>query len=479
MGNVCGGAEQAQIKIYAIPLSTNALGPIILVRDLGVGDMTFLDLMTGAHLKPEFLALNPFHQIPTMESPTGVVLGESVAILRYVAITKCKALYDTDDPKTCARIDWAMDAMATTVYNKWADVTYPLWGFPREIEESEKPKKAADLKRALEMFTDTFLQPDKKFICGDKLTIADYKVAPFLLCIRIECIKKKGGVSLSPRLETYCAEFLAASMTAATGMKDIEGFSAQTTADKKDATWSEVTSDSTGCKPFQTGAAAPKDGKIKIYGMPVSANAVGPALLAKDLECGDMEFLDLMKGEHLKPDYVGKFPFHQIPAYEASDGFVLSESNCMMRHMALAYGPHLYPADVEARAKIDWAMDCISTTLYQKLSPVFYPPMGFTSPPKDQEKVNKECLIYIEMFEKTFFKPGMPFIGGDKMCIADYKLIPFYTAASTPMCEKKANFFTPPSIKKYVTDCKAAMKNSDLLSSADGYSIEEYCKSKE
>ena len=39
------------------------MAPVVLAKSLGVGDLEFCDLMSGAHKKPEFLAKNPWGQV--------------------------------------------------------------------------------------------------------------------------------------------------------------------------------------------------------------------------------------------------------------------------------------------------------------------------------------------------------------------------------------------------------------------------------
>ncbi|CAE7747074.1 GstD1, partial [Symbiodinium pilosum] len=105
------------------------MSPVLFALDTGVGVFEFCDLMAGAHLKPAFLEKNPFHTIPTYEGKDGYMLGESNAILRYMAAKYRPEYYPDGDAKMRARIDWAMDSMGTSVYQKWNQRTYPVLGF--------------------------------------------------------------------------------------------------------------------------------------------------------------------------------------------------------------------------------------------------------------------------------------------------------------------------------------------------------------
>src|SRR5437764_5772693 len=46
-------------------------------------ELVVVDMASGAHKKPEFLALNPYGRVPTIEE-NGFVLYESTAILGYL-----------------------------------------------------------------------------------------------------------------------------------------------------------------------------------------------------------------------------------------------------------------------------------------------------------------------------------------------------------------------------------------------------------
>ena len=68
-------------------------------------DFKVVNLMTGDHMKPEFLALNPMHNIPTMKDGE-FVMNESRAIAAYLVnkYGKDDALYPKD-PEVRARVD--------------------------------------------------------------------------------------------------------------------------------------------------------------------------------------------------------------------------------------------------------------------------------------------------------------------------------------------------------------------------------------
>merc|ERR1712098_180185 len=109
-----------------------------------------LDLMAGEHMKPEFLAINPMHNIPTLVDGD-LVLNESRAIATYLANSTPggeEKLYPKD-PKVRARVDQRLYFDMGVFYKALGDCVYPLmfWG-----GEKAQPGNIDKLKEALGWF---------------------------------------------------------------------------------------------------------------------------------------------------------------------------------------------------------------------------------------------------------------------------------------------------------------------------------------
>ncbi|MBB3265074.1 glutathione S-transferase [Azospirillum sp. OGB3] len=98
------------MKLYHHPLSGHAHRARLFVSLLGLPhELVEVDLMAGAHKTPEFLALNPFGQVPVLEDE-GVVVSDSNAILVYLA-------------KKAGRSDWLPeDARNAAAVQRWLSV---------------------------------------------------------------------------------------------------------------------------------------------------------------------------------------------------------------------------------------------------------------------------------------------------------------------------------------------------------------------
>src|SRR3546814_1079824 len=73
------------MKIHHHTLSGHSHRVVLFASLLGLtAELVEVDLKSGAHKKPEFLALNPFGQVPVLEDDD-VVISDSNAILVYLA----------------------------------------------------------------------------------------------------------------------------------------------------------------------------------------------------------------------------------------------------------------------------------------------------------------------------------------------------------------------------------------------------------
>ncbi|MDW3225189.1 MAG: glutathione S-transferase family protein [Paracoccaceae bacterium] len=74
------------IKLYACLGSGNCFKPWLALHQLGIPfDMSLIDVLNGAQKSPEYLAISPLGVVPHLVTDTGKNLGESNAMLWYLA----------------------------------------------------------------------------------------------------------------------------------------------------------------------------------------------------------------------------------------------------------------------------------------------------------------------------------------------------------------------------------------------------------
>ena len=77
-------------------------------------------------------------------------------------------------------------------------------------------------------------------------------------------------------------------------------------------------------------------------------------------------------GKNREAEYLAKNPNGLVPTLEDEDGFLLWESNSIVRYLAAKYGAgKLEPADPRARARASSWMDWQLTVAHPPLTPVF------------------------------------------------------------------------------------------------------------
>jgi GST-like protein len=161
------------IDLYAAGTS-NGMRATIVLEETGLPyKLHLIDLMKGDHKKPEFLARNPFGQIPVMvdsDGPGGkpATVAQSAAIMLYAAEKSGKFL-----PKDPAKKAATMVAL----FNAAADMGGTL-GSIFTIARAKEPHKPSQ-----ELFEARWKQymaawdgvlGKQRYCAGDELTIADF-----------------------------------------------------------------------------------------------------------------------------------------------------------------------------------------------------------------------------------------------------------------------------------------------------------------
>lgn len=174
------------IRLYHHPLSGHAHRVKLFLSLLGLPfEETLVDLTRGEHKRPEFLALNPFGQVPVIQD-SDLTLADSNAILTYLALR-----YDDSgrwlprDPLGAAQVQrWLSLAAGPLVNGPGNARVNVLFGRPHDERCGEI---AAQLFQRLE----------------DHLTTAAYLAAPHptiadLALYTYTAHAPEGGVSLAP-----------------------------------------------------------------------------------------------------------------------------------------------------------------------------------------------------------------------------------------------------------------------------------------
>lgn len=167
------------MKLYMHPVSMTTRPVRLFAADNNIAmEEELVDLMTGAHLQPRYASINPNCLVPMLEDGD-FRLTESSAILKYLADKFGSPAYPKD-LKARAKVNEAMDWINTNFYRDWGyNLCYPQL-FPHMKRRSDEAQAATlefgrqNAKRWLTLLDEHWLGPNKKYLCGDEITIADY-----------------------------------------------------------------------------------------------------------------------------------------------------------------------------------------------------------------------------------------------------------------------------------------------------------------
>lgn len=124
------------MKLYHYPLSGHAHRAALFLSLAGIEhDLVHVDLPAGAHRQPEFLALNPFGEVPVLDDG-GIVIADSHAILVYVARKIGPSHWLPSDAVIEAEVQrWLAIAAGKIAYGACAARLVTVFGAPFDADE--------------------------------------------------------------------------------------------------------------------------------------------------------------------------------------------------------------------------------------------------------------------------------------------------------------------------------------------------------
>jgi glutathione S-transferase len=203
---------------------------------------------------------------------------------------------------------------------------------------------------------------------------------------------------------------------------------------------------------------------MKIWGRNTSSN-VQKALWT----CGELglpfERIDIGGpfGKNNEPPYLAMNPNGVVPTLEEDDGFILWESNSIVRYLAGRYGAgKLEPSDPRIRARaqswMDWQLSVANLAIF----PVFWG-LVRTPPekrdPKSIEDGKQKCAAAIKIMDDQLAKTR--FIAGDEFTYGDIPVGPFAyrylrLVPDHPACPNVERWYAEitarPAFKEHVLD---------------------------
>ena len=167
------------MKLYMHPVSTACRPVRLLIAENGIKcDEEMIDILKGTHYQEPYASLNPNRMVPMLEDGD-FRLTEGSAILKYLAEKYDLPLYPKD-LKQRAKVNEMIDWLNTQFYRDFGyGLIYPQL-FPHHKRRSDEAHAGAvawgqqGAKVWLQILNDHWIGPNKQYLCGNQLTIADY-----------------------------------------------------------------------------------------------------------------------------------------------------------------------------------------------------------------------------------------------------------------------------------------------------------------
>lgn len=165
---------------------------------------------------------------------------------------------------------------------------------------------------------------------------------------------------------------------------------------------------------------------LKVYGAELSSPCIKVRLVANALKV-PYEFVrvSIRDGDNKKDWFKKLTPVGKIPVID-DDGFVLFESNAIIKYLANKTRSELYPQDVKTRALVDQWMDFVSIHVGQALSSVVYNRLfvGFSGGTPDQKAI-EQGLAFLGRFLPIIDQQLVTtkYVAGATMTLADISLV--------------------------------------------------------
>jgi len=174
------------IKLYNFPKSGHAHRIELMLSLLNLPtELVFVDLAKGAHKQPEFLALNPFGQVPVIDD-NGTVVADSNAILVYLAKQYDNGTWLPEEPEAAARVQrWLSVAAGPLAFGPAAARLVTVFG--ASFNTDEVIGRAHTLLKVID--AELAKSP---FLAGSTPTIADVANYSYI------AHAPEGNVSLEP-----------------------------------------------------------------------------------------------------------------------------------------------------------------------------------------------------------------------------------------------------------------------------------------
>ncbi|XP_055542674.1 uncharacterized protein LOC129728270 [Wyeomyia smithii] len=396
-----------KVTLYTLHFSPPCRAVELTTKALGIElDQKVVNLLAGEHLKSEFMKLNPQHTVPVLDD-NGTIITESHAIMIYLVSKygKDDSLYPKDLVQQ-ARVNAALHFESGVMFARMRFLFEPiLFQGSGELPTA----KTEYIQKAYQLLENTLIDD---YVAGKSLTIADLScVSSFSSVI--------GVVPLDQTKYPKCYAWLNR-LKKLPYYEEANGSGADGLA--KAVLASVEKNSAAKLSKFCKASLCLIMGKVVLYTAKLSPPGRSVQLTAKAIGLEvEIHPINLLAGDHLKPEFVKMNPQHTIPLIIDEDGTVVYDSHSINTYLAMKYakGSSLYPDDLATRAKINSALHFDSGVLFARLRFYLEPILYYGSTETPQDRIDYLYKAY-ELLNDTLTDN---YIVGNKLTLADLSCV--------------------------------------------------------
>jgi glutathione S-transferase len=167
------------LRLYHHPFSTFGRRVRVALLEKKIEhESIVLDMTNRAHKAPEYLALNPYGRVPTIDDD-GFVLYESAAILEYLEATRPKPALTPADARGRALVDMHLRLCDLQMARPAGAIVFPKRFLPKEKWDAAAIAQAkGEIEKHLAIVETTL--GNREYLVGEAFSLADIAYLPFL-----------------------------------------------------------------------------------------------------------------------------------------------------------------------------------------------------------------------------------------------------------------------------------------------------------
>lgn len=167
------------LKIHHHPFSTYSRRVRIALLEKKIPhELVEIDMVARQHRSPEYLALNPYGRVPTLEED-GFVLYESTAILEYLELTRPDPPLVPADPRGRALVGMHVKLCDIQLARQSGTIVFPKRFLPKDRwDEKAMAQAKSEIAKHLDI-VETQLGA-KQYLVADRYSLVEVCYTPFV-----------------------------------------------------------------------------------------------------------------------------------------------------------------------------------------------------------------------------------------------------------------------------------------------------------